>query len=291
MRPWSNPNPRAVLEGRVLLLREACEPNEVTWENFQYRLWRRVLRFVISLACSFFLLLASYFTLKYYSGTSKKGSIFSASLISLINIMLPVIIKTFSTSVELPLSLSEQQSSILAKLVLARCVNTAVLFYAVTNYTELFADTTMASIMIILVTDAVLAPTLQTLNLPRRLMQRFVAPRCKTQSATNAHLPWHLAERYTEISKTIFVSTFWSAILPAGLFVTSAAFAVNYFADCCALFQIWKRPPPLSSRLVTLSRHVLSLTIFVHVVMTRTFFADWTCSSAARPRPGRMRSI
>jgi len=66
-------------------------------------------------------------------------------LISLINIMLPVIIKTFSTSVELPLSLSEQQSSILAKLVLARCVNTAVLLYDVTNYTELFADTTMAS--------------------------------------------------------------------------------------------------------------------------------------------------
>jgi hypothetical protein len=188
-------------------------------------------------------------------------------LISLINIMLPVIIKTLSTSVELPLSLSEQQSSILAKLVLARCVNTAVLFYAVTNYTELFTDTTMASIMIILVTDAVPAPTLQALNLPQRLMQRFVAPRCKTQSAMNAHfsgLPWHLAERYTEISKTIFVSSFWSAVLPAGLFVTSAALAVNYFADRYALFQIWKRPPPLSSRLVTLSRHVLSLTIFVH---------------------------
>lgn len=35
-------------------------------------------------------------------------------------------------------------------------------------------------------------------------MQRFLAPRAQTQSAMNAHfqgLPWHLAERYTELSK------------------------------------------------------------------------------------------
>lgn len=38
----------------------------------------------------------------------------------------PLIVKFFSTAVELPLSLSEMQTSILFKLALARMTNTAV---------------------------------------------------------------------------------------------------------------------------------------------------------------------
>jgi hypothetical protein len=70
------------------------------------------------------------------------------------------------------------------------------------------------------------------LNLPQRLMQRFLAPRAQTQSAMNSHfqgLPWHLAERYTELSKTMFVSVFWGGLLPTGFFVTAFALAINYW--------------------------------------------------------------
>ncbi len=46
-------------------------------------------------------------------------------------------------------------------------------------------------------------------------------------------------------------------------------------SDKYALFNIWRRPPALNARLVTLSRSVLQFTIFVHVVMSRVFFANW----------------
>jgi hypothetical protein len=39
--------------------------------------------------------------------------------------------------------------------------------------------------------------------------------------------------------------------------------------------DLWRRPPALNARLVTLSRSMLMLTIFVHVVMSRVFFANW----------------
>ena len=144
-------------------------------------------------------------------------------------------VKLFSTSVEIPHTLSEMQTSILFKLALARCTNTAILMYLVLSFDQMLLPSTMAAVMTILISDAIIAPALQVrpqpslsrythaskfqtnqtdsithrcpqqvLNLPQRLMQRFLAPRAQTQSAMNAHfqgLPWHLAERYTELSK------------------------------------------------------------------------------------------
>lgn len=108
----------------------------------------------------------------------------------------------------------------------------------------------------------------------------------------------------------MFVSVFWSAVLPCGFFVTSAALMINFWyassfiqyhglhpplpppdpiyptippylsrrSDKYALFNLWRRPPVLNARLVTLSRSMLQFTIFVHVVMARTFFANWCVS-------------
>ena len=42
---------------------------------------------------------------------------------------------------------------------------------------------------------------------------------------------WNLAERYTDMTKTLFVSLFYASVLPAGLFVSCVAFVVNYWVD------------------------------------------------------------
>lgn len=181
----------------------------------------------------------------------------------------------------------------------------------------------------------------QVLNLPQRLMQRFLAPRAQTQSAMNAHfqgLPWHLAERYTELGKVdrlcvmggcgyMLASSagFQQGLLtrpcdtenrpclspssgracsPRGSLsqplrsssITGACVCVRVLcsswrrstalislklttnhdrADKYALFNLWRRPPALNGRLVTLSRSMLMFTIFVHVVMSRIFFGNW----------------
>ncbi len=85
-RVLGSTKPQAVFQGRALLLEEPVEPSEVIWQNYRYRFWRRLLRFSVSFCCSGVLLLASYFSLQFFSGG--KGSVFSAVLISVINIML-----------------------------------------------------------------------------------------------------------------------------------------------------------------------------------------------------------
>lgn len=48
--------------------------------------------------------------------------------------------------------------------------------------------------------------------------------------------PWLLAERYTDVIKTIFVGLFYSAIFPTSLFITSLAMAIVYWVDKACLF-------------------------------------------------------
>lgn len=67
---------------------------------------------------------------------------------------------------------------------------------------------------------------LSVLNPYRRFSQWCLAPRAKTQRAMDLFFQgqeWNLAERYTDLIKTIFLSLFWSAVLPTSLFITSAA--------------------------------------------------------------------
>lgn len=152
--------------------------------------------------------------------------------------------------------------------------------YLVQSYQDMLHSTTMASIMVILVTDAIVAPTLQVrtpasppmhrtapllfgeekgpkrfththhatqqvLNLPQRLMQRFAAPKAPTQSAMNAYfsgLPWHLAERYTELSKVggrrcvftymgLCVASLYACVVPSVSYSDTPIFYAHHIAE------------------------------------------------------------
>jgi hypothetical protein len=73
--------------------------------------------------------------------------------------------------------------------------------------------------------------------------------------------------------KTIFLSLFWSAILPVGFFITALAMLSVYLADKYNLLYQWRRPPALDSTLARRSRNFLIISILSHVILSRIFFA------------------
>ncbi|CAN0055539.1 unnamed protein product, partial [Hapterophycus canaliculatus] len=76
--------------------------------------------------------------------------------------------------------------------------------------------------------------------------RKFFAPKQKTQAEMNVFFqgaPWNLAERYTDMIKTVFVGLFYSAIVPTGLIVTAVAMIMLYWVDKYSLLRQWKRPP------------------------------------------------
>ena len=43
--------------------------------------------------------------------------------------------------------------------------------------------------------------------------------------------PWFPAERYADMTKTLFLSLFWCALYPQGLFITALAYFIGYNLD------------------------------------------------------------
>jgi hypothetical protein len=176
------------------------------------------------------------------------------------------------------------QASILRKLMIARCLNTAVLLYAVTPFTEQFAESNLAQVQSILIADCFTTPVMRILNIYEHVMHYVVAPTKKTQAQMNVLFQggyWNLAERYTDMLKTLFVGLFYSTIIPSSLFITALAMITTFVVDKYCLLRLWSRPPMYDEEMAVVSRKMIVIAVWVHVIMARIFFSNWPYKSAS----------
>ena len=75
------------------------------------------------------------------------GSAYAAAIfVSLLNGGLPFTLKKLTLAMEVHVDEGDVQNSILNKLMIARCLNTAVLMYVVTNYEAQFGEANLAQV-------------------------------------------------------------------------------------------------------------------------------------------------
>jgi len=86
---------------------------------------------------------------------------------------------------------------------------------------------------------------------------------------------WNLAERYTDMIKTVFVGLFYSTIIPSSLFVTATAMFTTYIVDKYCLLRMWERPPMYDETMAITSRKMIVICVWIHMVMAMHFFANW----------------
>ena len=114
------------------------------------------------------------------------------------------------------------QLSSMLKLSVVRCFNTGILVYLtvrdVLGYDKTFHQDALKQIQGILIADAVSSPILRFLDLGGMYSRYVKAPTVHTQEEMDSlwsAQDWSLAERYTDVLKTIFVidvlraSTLW----------------------------------------------------------------------------------
>lgn len=172
-----------------------------------------------------------------------------------------------------------QQRSILLKLFIARCINSAVLIFIATKYKDTFGLDSLQQIQNILIADAIATPVFRLLNVYDFFMRYVAAPYiAHTQDDYNAiwqGADWTLAERYTDMLKSLFLGLFFAVPLPSGLFITCFAMLNTYFVDKFSLFRLWKRPPQFSKQLAVTSRYFYLLIVWSHLNISRIYFANW----------------
>jgi hypothetical protein len=109
-------------------------------------------------------------------------------------------------------------------------------------------------------------------------MRHFLAPRAKTQDEMNLQmkgLEVELAERYTNMTKILFLALWYSSIYPVGLFMSAFALFINYFTDRHSLMRTWKRAPPLGPGISEFSRRYFVTLSFVAMAFMSSYFCKY----------------
>jgi len=269
-------NGDVLLYGKTLNIIEASEPNDVIYENSHRSFMYRLVSWIVSYFCCGVFLVGSFFIIEALSGN---GNILVAVFISVVNALLPAIIKVMTQSVEVHVTERDVQKSMLMKLVIGRCINSAILIYVATKYDETFGESSLLQMQNILIADAVTTPFIRLLNIYDFVMRYLVVPYSAiTQEEYNAAwqgAEWNLAERYTDMLKTVFVGLFFLVPLPSGVFISAFAMLTTYLVDKYSLFRLWQRNPSIDHSLGTISRYFLILIVFSHLAISRVYFANW----------------
>uniref|UniRef100_A0A7S1XXG6 WW domain-containing protein n=1 Tax=Phaeomonas parva TaxID=124430 RepID=A0A7S1XXG6_9STRA len=263
------------LEETYLFTDEPVEPTEVIWENMHVPLKDRTFRLLFSYGAAAAVLTVFYFIIEAIVTESGNAAIF----IAIANAILPFIMK-FLTSYEVHVDEGDLQQSMLMKLTAARMLNSAIILYLVTPWGDTFSEEALGNVQGILIADCFQTPVIRILAVLAGFAYNYFvsAKKARTQEQLNylfQPASWTLAERYTDMVKTIFVGLFYSSILPSALFITAAAMFSAYVADKFALFYLWKRPPAFDGTLAKQVRFIVIFCVLIHFVMARIFFANW----------------
>ena len=260
----------------VLSVREAPEPTDVIWQNlevsFKYQLIERTCAFVASVA-----IIAICAVLIYLMHDFDDTGGMAAIFISITNAVMPAVLKAINETEE-HYTQGSKQTSLLLKLVLLRWMTTGFIVLAVRDAGTTLNANFVRKIWAVLLADAITTPILRLADPMTRFGHHYAAKRAKTQAKMNSYFEGttcFFAERYTDMTKTAFVSLFFSAIFPQGLFITAFALLVSFWVDKYCLFRLWKQPPAMDGALASAARFQISLIFVIHCFISQNFFMGW----------------
>jgi uncharacterized membrane protein len=252
----------------VLSVSEPAEPRNIIWTELNSSLLVRSLWLGAGLvACILYFLMSWAIVLMLY-----KSPWCVALALGGLNIgVAPVMI--FMTKQEIHLTRESESVWLLGKLVAVRWSISVLLLRLVTPFESTISDHTIYIIRDTIIVDALMKPVFQALDLSGLFDRHVLAPFADTQEKMNRFFlgsPWNLAERYSDMSKSIFLALSFATIYPYGYFVGAFANLLAYLSDKYCLFRVWKHAEPQSATLTSYHRATLAVAFLFHC-----FFTMW----------------
>jgi len=259
---------------KSLKIKEPPEPNDVRWHDLDETSFLRMKQQVISNGSSVVMVLVGCYVAK-----EIKDPIYSSVFISVFNGVIAVF-GAVATSLEAHRNEGAYQRSLFFKIALARVFTTVFLYYLITPFHEFVhageGKTSLLKRMASLfISEMVIAPLLIVVD-PAGLYGKFVqAPRALTQDSMDSNFlgsNFSLAERYTSLTKVLFMCLFYATIFPVSYFFCSITLFVVYFSDKYALLRIWREVPASGPSVAKFSRDYFFTTA---LVLHATMAAFW----------------
>ena len=280
-----------IFNGNVLAVKEAPEPSEVFWEDvdvgFKTRMKQQTKTWIIVL----FLVFGSLLLCKGLASSIGAGG--AALWITVANIAMPMVLRTICTSVEDHVSANDQNMSLFLKLTFFRWCNTAIVIYVITNFDEFLTEKAMKQVQAVILADAITSPLIRTLNPADLINQLIVCKYAPTQEKMNSYFmgtPWFPAERYADMTITLFLSLFYSSLFPFGLFLTCFGYTFIFIVDKYSLLRSWRTTQQIDDDMMKVSRMHMMLAVYCHAVMSMVFYSEFPFDGVC-PNNGKAEGI
>jgi hypothetical protein len=286
-----------VQKASKLHVSEACEPSDVFWgklgpSGIMAYLRAAFRKFFVLIACAA-LIWAGTFAVDVTKRTliddkthehHNEGPLFVGLIISSFNFILPGVMKVI-TSFEDHATHSSMQSSLVIKLLTVRCVNSAFINFHITDYTKTLDQTSILTVQWILVSDMVFTPLLHFID-PVGILKRVVFSRLATTQDRLNHLysgtHWDLADRYTDMIKTLFVAMFYSVLMPHGLWLAAAAMLSTYWADKYCLLRCWSQKPDFDATITKIAQNSICFCMLIQMFMATYWISGYPFDDACK---------
>ena len=268
-------NPNLLFRGeRVLLIREAEEPNTIRWTDLDEKSGTRIRQLSITTFIGLVCVAAVASLIYVCHQFSKSGS---ALAISVANALYPLVAKML-TNMETHPSETGKHVSLYVKIAIFRWVVTAIIITIIVPFTYTLGsrpDDLLESIFAIFFYDLLLSNGIQLLDPSGNFKRHILAPRASSQDRMNLLMggtEYFIAERYTNMTKTLFLTFYYCSIYPSAFLVCAITLFVNFNVDKFSLMRTWKPSPAVGASIANFSRTYFMSTAFAAMAIVSSYF-------------------
>ena len=265
----------------VLDVLEAPEPTAIRWQDLDETCGRKVCERIVTILLTIAIIGVGFVLVR----SAYQHSVeIAAIIIALLNMLVPHVFKAVN-SLESHQREASYQASLYWKITIFRWVNTVVVTILIQPFAKtLSADEGLVtSVQAVLRAEIIIPNLLNLCDIVGHVKRQILAPRAINQAARMSHFRGsrqNLGEKYTNLTKTIFLVVFYSSIFPAGLFYGATALALNYVTDKFGLLRSWAPLPELGNDVATLSRKIFfPLTIVALAISSIVFYSEYPCDN------------
>lgn len=216
-------------------------------------------------ACTLYILAALVILL------SVKGSPWAVAVVVSVLNMAVAPIMIYITDQERHLTRESEHVWLFGKLVFTRWTLSVVLLKVITPFTETISEHSITTIRNVLVLDTFFKPLIQTIDLPGIFDHYVLSSFSKTQEKMNRLFlgsDFSLAERYSDMGKSIFMALSFAGIYPFAYFLVCIGSVLSFLSDKYCLFRVWKQFEPENATITSFHRSTLAMAFLAHCVFT-----------------------
>jgi len=264
-------------DGTILKVHEPDEPVSIRWTDLSDTTLHQLGLQIFTTFLSLCIITGAAFLIAYAQSSEAFSAIEVTIIILLMNISIPLIVRLI-TSYESHYNESSKEASQYYKITAFRWLVTVIIpFVSVPFANILDEDKIIQYVETQLVAEIIQRPVMQIFSIFGLLHRHILGPRAVDQRRMNLLFAgdyYSMGERYTDVTKVLFLTVFYCILYPMGFFFASAIFVMYYWVDKFSILRSWHQGPTIGAQISVLSMFFFKVCALAYAIMAAYMVAQ-----------------